>query len=98
MPKKSARRGLILQRFHAIGAVVGQRRGGAFFRTILFLVQNQTICVPLIFRPIDPGLAIFAFADVYLQNLDAHRLDFGSVKLKQMLKDYLNGNWYGQVV
>src|SRR6185312_4132380 len=33
----------------------------------------------LIFRPIDPGLAIFAFADVYLQNLDAHRLSLGPV-------------------
>ncbi|TGQ36435.1 hypothetical protein [Mesorhizobium sp. M00.F.Ca.ET.216.01.1.1] len=30
------------------------------------------------------GLAIFAFADVYLQNLDTNRLNFGSVKLKQM--------------
>ncbi|ESY89105.1 hypothetical protein X739_03580 [Mesorhizobium sp. LNHC220B00] len=38
----------------------------------------------MIFRPIDPGLAIFAFADVYLQNLDAHRLDFGPVIPKQM--------------
>lgn len=59
-------------------------RIGAFFCAVLFLVQKRTICLPLIFRPIDPGLAIFAFADVYLQNLDTHRRDFGSVKLKQM--------------
>jgi hypothetical protein len=72
------------QRFHAIGAAIGQHRHRGFFRAILFSTQKQTICVPLIFRPIDPGLAIFAFADVYLQNLDAHRLDFGLVKLKQM--------------
>jgi hypothetical protein len=72
-----------LQRFHAIGAAVGQRRIGAFFRAVLFFARKRTISGPLIFRPIDPGLAIFAFADVYLQNLDTNRLDFGSVKLKQ---------------
>jgi CspA family cold shock protein len=63
---------------------VGRPLGGAVFRAILFFVQNQPICGPLIFRPIDPGLAIFAFADVYLQNLDAHRLNRGSVKPKQI--------------
>ncbi|WP_292137727.1 hypothetical protein, partial [Mesorhizobium sp.] len=51
---------------------------------VLFFVRKQPICLPLIFRPIDPGLAIIAFADVYLQNLDAHRLDLGPVNLKQM--------------
>jgi CspA family cold shock protein len=36
----------------------------------LHLTADTAIWELLIFRPIDPGLAIFAFADVYLQNLD----------------------------
>jgi CspA family cold shock protein len=42
---------------------------GRFFRP-LHLTSMAFIWELLIFRPIDPGLAIFAFADVYLQNLD----------------------------
>lgn len=42
----------------------------ALSEMVLFLTHTTSICSELIFRPIDPGLAFFAFADVFLQNLD----------------------------